>query len=71
MDVFNAVGSGDRNVRSSRLQLINLQLTMFITQAIQKPNTVAFCQKPDRISIQNSCKQCLSISLLFTAIKIK
>jgi hypothetical protein len=44
MDVLNAVGSGDRNVRSSRLKLINLQLTMLITQDIQKQNTIAFCQ---------------------------
>jgi hypothetical protein len=44
MDVFDAVGSRDRNVRSSRLQLINLQLTLLVTQAIQKQNTIAFCQ---------------------------
>jgi len=44
MDVFNAVGSRDRDVRSSGLQLINLQLTLLVIQAIQKQNTTAFCQ---------------------------
>jgi len=66
MDVFNAVGSRDRNVRSSRLQLINLQLTLLVTQAIQKQNTIVFCQnlKEYQYTIHAS-RACLSACCSF------